>query len=150
MRQLVGQLGFWYFFSRVLGYSLRRVLGRIAGRFQEKWPLKNAPSWPADDDFRKKLPRFSGEAEVRFAEGLHRFASARNLTNAHVALARLLNKNPHVVPIPGTSRIACLEQNAAATVAALSAAEIAELDALFALEQVAGARYTKAGMVGIE
>ncbi|HEX5393104.1 MAG TPA: aldo/keto reductase [Rhodocyclaceae bacterium] len=107
----------------------------------------------ADDDFRKKLPRFSGEAEAanrQLVEGLHRFASARNLTNAQVALAWLLNKHPHVVPIPGTRRIAYLEQNAAAMAVALSAAEIAELDALFVPEQVAGARYTDAGMVGIE
>lgn len=107
----------------------------------------------AADDFRKKLPRFSGDAEAanrRLVEGLHHFASARNLTNAQVALAWLLNKHPHVVPIPGTRRISYLEQNAAATAVALSAPEIAELDALFAPEQVAGERYPEAGMVGIE
>lgn len=107
----------------------------------------------AEGDFRKRNPRFVGQAEKinrQLVAELGRFASARGLTNAQVALAWLLDKHPHVVPIPGTRRIAYLEQNAAAADVLLDADEIAELDRMFAVERVAGARYPEAGMVGIE
>jgi aryl-alcohol dehydrogenase-like predicted oxidoreductase len=73
-----------------------------------------------------------------------------SVTNAQVALGWLLAKHEHVVPIPGTRRMAYLEQNAAAADHRLSAAEIDELDRLFDPALVAGARYPAAGMVGIE
>ena len=72
------------------------------------------------------------------------------MTNAQVGLAWLLCKYPHVVPIPGTRRINYLEQNAAAGGFVLLPSEIAELDALFPPEAVAGERYPEAGMVGIQ
>ena len=72
------------------------------------------------------------------------------LTNAQVALAWLLAKQPHVVPIPGTRRIAHLEQNVAATDVRLTDAQVGELDRLFDPTKVAGARYPDAGRVGIE
>lgn len=107
----------------------------------------------ADDDFRKHNPRFSGAAEAlnhQLVDGLRAFAEARGMSNAQVALAWLLGKHPHVIPIPGTRRIGYLEQNVAATRYVLSADEVAELDAWFAPEKVAGTRYPEAGMVGIE
>jgi len=107
----------------------------------------------AEGDFRKHNPRFVGEAEkinAQLVAELGRFATARGLSNAQVALAWLLSKQPHVVPIPGTRRIAYLEQNAGAVDVLLNEAEIAELDRIFAAERVAGARYPEAGMAGIE
>ena len=107
----------------------------------------------AANDFRNMLPRFSGTAEVAnqaMVDALSRFAHAKGMTNAQVALAWLLCKHPHVLPIPGTRRINYLEQNAAAADVALSAAEVAELDALFPPDAIEGGRYPEAGMVGIE
>lgn len=107
----------------------------------------------AANDFRNMLPRFSGQAGAAnqtMVDDLSRFAQAKGMTNAQVALAWLLCKHPHVVPIPGTRRINYLEQNAAAAGFVLSPSEIAELDALFPPEAVAGERYPEAGMVGIE
>ena len=106
----------------------------------------------ADNDFRKHMPRFSGAAEAtnrQLVEGLSRIADALGMSNAQVALAWLLSKHPHVVPIPGTRRIAYLEQNVAAAQAALTAAQVAA-DDLFDPARVAGARYPAAGMAGIE
>lgn len=106
----------------------------------------------ADGDFRKHMPRFVGDAEKlnrQLVDELGRFAAARGLSNAQVALAWLLGK-PQVVPIPGTRRLAYLQQNAAAAGHRLSAGEIAELDAMFAAGRVAGSRYPEAGMAGIE
>ncbi|MGB4117139.1 MAG: aldo/keto reductase [Polaromonas sp.] len=107
----------------------------------------------AANDFRNMLPRFSGvasDANQAMVDGLGRFAKGKGMTNAQVALAWLLCKHPHVVPIPGTRRINYLEQNAAAADVVLSASDIAELDALFPPDAVAGGRYPEAGMVGIE
>jgi len=107
----------------------------------------------AEGDFRKHNPRFVGEAEkinAQLVAELGRFAAARGLTNAQVALAWLLGKQPHVVPIPGTRRIAYLEQNAGAVEVLLNREEIGELDRMFAAERVAGTRYPEAGMAGIE
>lgn len=107
----------------------------------------------AEGDFRKHNPRFVGQAEQinrELVAELQGFAAARQLTNAQVALAWLLAKHPQVIPIPGTRRIAYLQQNAAATDYVMSPAEVAELDRIFAVERVAGSRYPEAGMVGIE
>ena len=107
----------------------------------------------AANDFRKNLPRFTGAAEAAnqvMVDGLSRFAKTKGMTNAQVALAWLLCKHPHVVPIPGTRRINYLEQNCASADMLLSALEIAELDALFPPDAVAGERYPEAGRVGIE
>lgn len=107
----------------------------------------------ADNDFRKHNPRFTGEAKAqnrRLVDALDEFASARGSGGAQVALAWLLNKHPHVIPIPGTRRIAYLESNVRAADITLSVDEIARLDRLFDPESVAGARYPDAGFVGIE
>jgi aryl-alcohol dehydrogenase-like predicted oxidoreductase len=79
-----------------------------------------------------------------------RYAAARGLSNAQVALAWLLNKAPHVIPSPGTRHIAYLEDNVTAAGIELSVEEITELDRLFDPAAVAGARYPDAGFVGVE
>jgi aryl-alcohol dehydrogenase-like predicted oxidoreductase len=106
-----------------------------------------------ENDFRKHNPRFAAGAEAvnrQLVDGLHQFAVVKGMSNAQVALAWLLGKHAQVIPIPGTRRIGYLEQNAAATACRLTPAELAELDALFSPEKVAGTRYAEAGMVGIE
>lgn len=107
----------------------------------------------AENDFRKHNPRFTGDAAARngqLVQALAAFAQARGWESSQVALAWLLNKQPHVIPIPGTRRIGYLESNARAAAITLTAAELAELDRLFDPAQVAGARYPDAGFVGIE
>jgi aryl-alcohol dehydrogenase-like predicted oxidoreductase len=107
----------------------------------------------AADDFRRHNPRFSGEAEAtnrRLVAALADAAAARGCSSAQLALAWLLNKQPHVIPIPGTRRIAYLEANVQAAGITLSAAEIAALDRLFEPTAVAGARYPDAGFLGVE
>lgn len=106
-----------------------------------------------EGDFRGMLPRFSGDAEASnraLVDTLSRFSAQRNMTNAQAALAWLIAKHPHVVPIPGTRRVRYLEQNAAAAAHELVSADVAELDALFDPAKIVGARYPEAGMRGIE
>lgn len=100
-------------------------------------------------DFRRHNPRFQGEAfhhNARLVDALKDFADQRDATPAQIALAWLLAKHDHVVPIPGTRRVRYLEENVAATRLKLSPAEVADLDELFPPEAVAGTRYPEEGM----
>ncbi len=111
-----------------------------------------SPDDLAADDFRRANPRFQGDAFVqnrRLADALGAFAAARHVTAAQIALAWLLNKQANVIPIPGTRRIKYVEENAAAVAIRLSAAEVAELDALFPSSAVAGTRYPAPAMAGL-
>ena len=77
-------------------------------------------------------------------------AAARGRSHAQVALAWLLHKHPQLIAIPGARKLPHLRANAAAAELALSAAELAELDAMFDPAKVSGARYPDAGWAGIE
>jgi aryl-alcohol dehydrogenase-like predicted oxidoreductase len=98
----------------------------------------------AQDDFRRTLPRFQGENLARnlaLAEGLASLARARGATTAQLALAWLLARGPHVVPIPGTRRVARVEENIAAAGLRLSPEELGQLEDAAAAGRVAGGRY---------
>jgi aryl-alcohol dehydrogenase-like predicted oxidoreductase len=86
-----------------------------------------------DGDFRRAQPRFTDEAltEERSAlEVIRRIAEAHGATLGQVALAWVLSRGDDVVPIPGTKRVAYVEQNAAAASLELSADDLALLDAI--------------------
>lgn len=105
------------------------------------------------NDFRKANPRFTGDAEAAnraLVDALGTLAHDAGLSNAQMALAWLLAKHPHVVPIPGARRLPHLEQNVAAAAVKLTAQQVHALDDLFAPGKVMGARYPAAGMGGIE
>ena len=107
----------------------------------------------AEDDFRRRSPRFADAAMAhnrRLVGALGDFAAARGATPAQIALAWLVGKQPNVIPIPGTRKIARLQENLAGAALTLSATEIGELDALFDPATVAGERYPEAGWAGIE
>lgn len=105
-----------------------------------------------EGDFRRASPRFQAEAlerNNRLVAALEKFAAEHKAKPAQIALAWLLGKHPHVVPIPGTKRRSYLAENVAAAEIKLKAADIAELDRIFAPGAVAGARYTEEGMKGV-
>ena len=101
------------------------------------------------DDYRRTSPRFQGE---NFAKNLALVAKVEDLakdkhcTAAQLALAWVLTRGEYVVPIPGTRRIAALEENIAALDVTLSATELAEIDAIFPPHAAMGARYVPAMM----
>jgi pyridoxine 4-dehydrogenase len=76
------------------------------------------------------IPWFPLEAgELTRPGGLvDRVAKAREATAGQVALAWLLQRSPVILPIPGTARVAHLEQNVAASTLSLTSEEVAELD----------------------
>jgi aryl-alcohol dehydrogenase-like predicted oxidoreductase len=94
--------------------------------------LRSLNDLPAND-FRRTLPRFSPEnfgKNLEVVERVRTLAEARKVTPAQIALAWVLAQGEHVVPIPGTTRVERLEENAAAVDIELSAAEISALDEL--------------------
>lgn len=100
-------------------------------------------------DIRGTLPRFAGDnigANEALVNHVRALAEAKGSTPGQIALAWLLAQQPWIVPIPGTRRRARVDENAGATQVALSADEVADLDALAARIGVHGDRYNPAGM----
>ena len=101
---------------------------------------------PADqsfpkNDFRAGNPRFQPEAmsaNTAIVEGLRRVGERFGATPAQICVAWVLAQGDHLLPIPGTKRIAHLEENLGGATLALDAAALAELDAL---PPAVGARY---------
>ncbi|MEJ6007991.1 aldo/keto reductase [Paucibacter sp. AS339] len=105
------------------------------------------------DDFRRVLPRFNGEAGEKnrqLAARLAGLAAQWGVQASQLALAWILNKQPHAMVIPGTRRQTHLRSNWEAGALALTPTQMDSLDALFAAGAVAGSRYTEGGWVGIE
>lgn len=84
------------------------------------------PYYPLGGD--GALTRTGGGALARAGGKLARLAKEKGATPGQVALAWLLKRSPVMLPIPGTSQVAHLEENAAAASITLSDAEFAVLD----------------------
>jgi len=85
------------------------------------------------NDSRQSNPRFSEENfehNLQLAEEVKQVASDLGATPAQVALAWLLAQGDDIAPIPGTKRVARLEENAAADALTLSADQLERLSAL--------------------
>lgn len=93
-------------------------------------------------DLRSTFPRFTPEAlEANFAvvDFLQAFAARKSATAARIALAWLLSRKPFIVPIPGGTRLAHLEDNLPAADLELSAQDLREIDEAFSRLPVQGA-----------
>jgi aryl-alcohol dehydrogenase-like predicted oxidoreductase len=94
-------------------------------------------------DFRAISPRFSAEARAANADVvalLKRVADEKRATPAQIALGWLLAQKPWIVPIPGTRKLARLEENLAAVRVELTADDLREIDAAASAIQIQGAR----------
>lgn len=101
------------------------------------------------DDYRKTNPRFIGENFARnltLVDKVRELADARGCTPAQLALAWVLARGEHVVPIPGTRRIANLDDNLGALDVQLGAQDLADIEAVFPAGAAAGTRYAAAVM----
>src|SRR3989441_5577574 len=95
-------------------------------------------------DFRNIVPRFTPEnrkANQAFVDLLGRFAQRKKATPAQIALAWLLAQKPWIVPIPGTTKLARLEENIEAVNVELSPEDLRELETAASKTAVQGARY---------
>ncbi len=103
----------------------------------------------AADDYRRTNPRFMGEnfaRNLKLVDAVRELASAKGCTPAQLALAWVLARGEHVVPIPGTRRVANLDDNLGALDVKLTAQDLAGIDAIFPLGAAAGTRYAAAMM----
>ena len=94
-----------------------------------------------DSDFRARNPRFTREAlsaNLAIVDRVRGVAERHGATAAQVALAWVLAQDELIVPIPGTTKVERVEENAGAATLALTPEDLAELDGAPA---AVGARY---------
>jgi aryl-alcohol dehydrogenase-like predicted oxidoreductase len=98
--------------------------GFLTGKIDERTSFESG-------DFRNAVPRFKPETRESnrpLVSALESIGQRKNATAAQVALAWLLARKPWIVPIPGTKRLARLEENIGATAVALTSSDLDELD----------------------
>ncbi len=95
-------------------------------------------------DFRNIVPRFTPEARKAnqaLVDLLKRIAERKKATPAQIALAWLLAQKPWIVPIPGTTKPARLEENIGAAAIKLTADDLRQIDGTLSQVTIQGARY---------
>lgn len=122
-----------------IGFVPFSPLGRgfLTGKMNENTTFGSA-------DFRSALPRFTPEAlkaNQALIDMLDKVAQQKNATPAQIALAWLLAQKPWIVPIPGTTKLARLEENIGAVAIELNADDLREIDEAASKISVQGARY---------
>jgi len=125
-----------------IGFVAYSPLGRgfLAGKFRT---IDDLPA----HDWRRSNPRFMGEnfqLNLQLVAAVEALARRKRCSPAQLALAWLLSRGPDIVPIPGSTRIGRVEENAAAVSVSLTPADLAELDGL--APTVSGTRYAEGGM----
>ena len=122
-----------------IGFVPYSPLGRgfLTGRF-------TSPDDFPEDDFRRRHPRFQGEnfeRNLRLVERVHELAAEKGVTPGQLALAWVLAQGDDIVPIPGTTKVANLEENVAATEIELTEDDLGRLDEIAPAGAAAGDRY---------
>jgi aryl-alcohol dehydrogenase-like predicted oxidoreductase len=111
--------------------------GFLTGAMNENTKLES-------NDFRSTLPRFTPEAmkaNQALVDLLGQIGKRKEATPAQIALAWLLAQKPWIVPIPGTTKLARMEENNGAVDVELTAEDLSEIDRAAANIKVQGARY---------
>ena len=111
--------------------------GFLTGKINENTKFDSA-------DFRNSVPRFSAEnrkANQALVDVISSFAEQRKVTPAQIALAWLLAKKPWIVPIPGTTKLARLEENLGAAAVELTPNDVRALEDASSKIKLEGARY---------
>jgi aryl-alcohol dehydrogenase-like predicted oxidoreductase len=103
-----------------------------------------SPEQLPEGDYRLTAPRFQQEhfaANMRLVESVRAMAAEKGCTPAQLALAWVLSRGDDVVPIPGTTRVERLDENAGAMYVGLSAADLAHLELLVPRDAASGGRF---------
>ena len=103
----------------------------------------------AEDDYRRNSPRYMGEnfaKNLALLDRIEALAKERGCTPSQLALAWVLSRGEDIVPIPGTTRRAHLDENAAAAEIMLAAKDLEEIEEISPKSAVAGERYNEAMM----
>ena len=111
--------------------------GFLTGKMDEKTTFDSS-------DFRSTLPRFTPEAlkaNQALIKLLNGIAKRKKATPAQIALAWLLAQKSWIVPIPGTTKLARLEENIGAVAIELAPDDLREIDSASSKIKIEGARY---------
>jgi aryl-alcohol dehydrogenase-like predicted oxidoreductase len=111
--------------------------GFLTGKIDENTKFDSA-------DFRNIVPRFTPEARKAnqaLVDLLGKVAEPKKATSAQIALAWLLAQKPWIVPIPGTTKLARLDENIGAVAVELTPGDLREIDSAASKITVQGARY---------
>jgi aryl-alcohol dehydrogenase-like predicted oxidoreductase len=111
--------------------------GFLTGKIDEKTTFDSS-------DFRNTLPRFTPEARKAnqaLIDLLRTMGERKKATPAQIALAWLLAQKPWIVPIPGTTKRARLEENLGAAAIELTADDLREIESAASRITVQGDRY---------
>jgi len=114
--------------------------GFLTGTIDEKTTFVSS-------DFRNIVPRFTPEARKAnqaIVDVLRRIAEKKRATPAQIALAWLLAQKPWMVPIPGTTKLARLEENIGAAAVRLTPDDRREIETAASQITIQGARYPEA------
>jgi aryl-alcohol dehydrogenase-like predicted oxidoreductase len=98
-------------------------------------------------DFRNIVPRFTPEARKAnqaLVDLLRTIAERKHATPAQISLGWLLAQKPWIVPIPGTTKLARLDENMAAAAVELTSEDLREIDSAASKITIQGARYPDA------
>ena len=139
--------------------------------FPETWPdlaeRFGTPDWPwlrhlgdgkamvmvGEKDFRRANPRFQPRnfrQNMGYVRALRSFAASKGWTTTALALAWVLDRGEHLIPIPATRSAAHLAEWTGADEIVLSDADRAEIDRIMPVGWAMGDRYSYPQLVGIE
>lgn len=99
-----------------------------------------------ENDFRKQLPRFSGEHwknNMNLAQAFAELAADKKCTPAQLAIAWVMAFGDHIIPIPGTKHRKYLEDNSGAADIMLTSSDMKDIDDLLKRFPDIGSRYTE-------
>ncbi|WP_311222111.1 MULTISPECIES: aldo/keto reductase [unclassified Acidovorax] len=99
-------------------------------------------------DIRRAMPRFAPDnyaVNARLLKPFTALAGEAGCTPAQLAIAWLLHRGEHIIPIPGTTSVAHLQEDLGAADVRLSADVVARAEALINQQTVAGGRYNAQG-----
>lgn len=142
-------------------YGLKEECARIGAALVTFSPLTRGfllgavtdPAALAAKDIRRDMPRFQEpnfSANLAVARAFAALAREVGCTPAQLALAWLLHKGPHIVPIFGTTSVIHLAENLASTRVVLDETLMGRLEALVGPRSIHGARYNEAAQRDID
>lgn len=111
-----------------------------------------SPDDLAENDWRRNLPRFQGEnfsKNLELVDRVESIAKEKGVASSQIALAWVLTQGDDIVPIPGTTKAAHIEQNATAVNIDLTEADLVSLDEIFPKDAASGARLPEAAMATV-
>jgi aryl-alcohol dehydrogenase-like predicted oxidoreductase len=102
-----------------------------------------------ESDFRKTLPRYSGENlenNKSLSNDFAALAKDKNATPAQLAIAWVLAQGDQIIPIPGTKKRKYLEENSGAVDISLSPSELTAIQKVIEQHPNTGARYSEGSL----